>query len=139
MVQNSPRDFDIAIVCGGITGVTLAVGLVRANIPVTLYESAKALGEIGAGVALAANAARALELLAPDAKYAFDRVGSDVNDGSGDLITSVPTPAGSAYVHRAHFLDEMIKLVPEGVTKFNKRLDDIETLPDVANAQSDPR
>ncbi|KAG6623622.1 mannitol 1-phosphate dehydrogenase [Phytophthora cinnamomi] len=76
MVQNLPRDYDIAIVGGGIAGATLAVGLVRANVPVTLYESAKAFGEIGAGVALAANAARAMELLAPDVKRGFDRVGT---------------------------------------------------------------
>ncbi|ETK85579.1 hypothetical protein F441_09804 [Phytophthora nicotianae CJ01A1] len=153
MVQSSPRDYDIAIVGGGIAGATLAVGLVRANVPVTLYESAKAFGEIGAGVALAANAARAMELLAPDVKRGFDRVGtfnlstakknvwfdfrkgvgtqgSNVDDGAGELITSVETPAGSAYVHRAHFLDEMVKLIPDGVAKFDKRLQDIETLPD---------
>ncbi|CAI5702787.1 unnamed protein product [Peronospora effusa] len=153
MVQNSSRDFDIAIIGGGIAGATLAVGLVRANIPVTLYESAKALDEKGAGVALGANASRALELLAPDAKRAFDRVStfnhspakkdvwfdfykgvetpsSDINEGVGDFITTVETPAGSAYVHRARFVDEMVELIPEGVIELNKRVYDIETLPD---------
>ncbi|EEY66499.1 salicylate hydroxylase, putative [Phytophthora infestans T30-4] len=153
MVQSLSRDYDIAIIGGGIAGITLAIGLVRANVPVTLYESAKAFGEIGAGVALAANAARAMELLAPDIKRGFDRVGTfnlltvkknvwfdfrkgvgtrgnNVDDGAGKLITSVETPAGSAYVHRAHFLDEMVKLILEGVAKFDKRLQDIETLPD---------
>ncbi|KAF4316107.1 hypothetical protein BBO99_00008943 [Phytophthora kernoviae] len=153
MVQNSSHDYDIAIVGGGIAGATLAVGLVRNNIPVTLYESAKAFGEIGAGIALTTNAVRAMELLAPDVKRGFDRVGTfnlstakknvwfdfrkgvgtkgdNADDGAGELITSVETPAGSAYVHRAHFLDEMVKLIPEGVAKFDKRLQDIETLPD---------
>ncbi|RLN86432.1 hypothetical protein BBJ28_00024812 [Nothophytophthora sp. Chile5] len=153
MAQDSPRDFDIAIVGGGIAGATLAIGLSRANIRVTLYESAKAFGEIGAGVALAANAARAMELLAPDVKRGFDRVGtfnlstakknvwfdfrkgvgtkgSHADDGQGELICSVETPSGSAYVHRAYFLDEMVKLIPEGVAQFGKRLEDIETLED---------
>ncbi|TDH67011.1 hypothetical protein CCR75_000052 [Bremia lactucae] len=149
----SSCDYDIAIVGGGIAGVTLAIGLLRANIPITLYESAKAFGEIGAGVALAANAIRAMELISPNIKRCCDRVGTcnqstakkdvwfdfrkgvgtegaSVDIGASDLITSLATPAGSTYVHRAHFLIEMVKLIPDGVVKFEKRLQDIKVCPD---------
>jgi len=149
--SNTTHDFDIAIVGGGIAGATLAVALLRTGIRVTIYESARAFGEIGAGVALAANAARAMELISPDIKRGFDRVGTfnlstakknvwfDFRRGVGakgqsadaeqaQLICSVETPTGSAYVHRAHFLDEVVKLLPDDVTQFGKRLKDIETL-----------
>ena len=46
----SKKPFDIAIVGGGISGLTLAIALSEANIPVTIYEAAKHFGEIGAGV-----------------------------------------------------------------------------------------
>lgn len=49
-----------AIVGGGIGGLTLALALHRKNIPVTVYESARELKPVGAGLALAGNAMRAL-------------------------------------------------------------------------------
>ncbi|KAF4536986.1 Mannitol 1-phosphate dehydrogenase [Lasiodiplodia theobromae] len=151
--MSTERNFNIAVVGGGIAGVTLTIGLVRQNIPVTLYESAQAFGEIGAGVAIGANAARAMSLIAPEVRSGFEKVatfnlwdskkhiwfdfrrgmghgGSDANANQGELISSVPGPSGQAAVHRAHFLDAMVDLVPDNVAKFGKRLDRIETLPD---------
>lgn len=51
--------FDIAIVGGGISGLTLAISLYKQNVPVTVYESASKFGEIGAGVGFGPNAVRA--------------------------------------------------------------------------------
>ncbi|OJD38031.1 mannitol 1-phosphate dehydrogenase [Diplodia corticola] len=147
------HNFDIAVVGGGIAGLTLTIGLLRQNVKVTLYESAQAFGEIGAGVAFGANAARAMSLIAPEVREGFERVatfnqwdskkqvwfdfrrgmghgGSHADQNQGELIHSLPTPSGQAAVHRAHFLDEMVKLVPDDVAKFGKRLDRIENLPD---------
>ncbi|EKG16315.1 hypothetical protein MPH_06490 [Macrophomina phaseolina MS6] len=97
------RNLNIAIVGGGIAGVTLPISLLRANIAVTLYESAQAFGEIGASVVFGPNAVRAMSLIAPD---------------------------GRAAVHRAHYLAEIVKLVPNGVANFGKKLQDVENLPD---------
>jgi salicylate hydroxylase len=36
----SSKPFNIAIVGGGISGLTLAIGLLRHNIPITIYEAA---------------------------------------------------------------------------------------------------
>ncbi|KAL1615425.1 hypothetical protein SLS56_011815 [Neofusicoccum ribis] len=147
--------FSVAVVGGGIAGVTLTIGLLRANVPVTLYESAHAFGEIGAGVAFGANAARAMSLIAPEVRAGFEKVATfnqwddkkhvwfdfrrgmghggahaDADTDMGKLIHSLPAPSGQAAVHRAHFLDEMVKLVPDGVARFGKRLQDIDTLDD---------
>ncbi|KAK7545696.1 hypothetical protein IWX49DRAFT_333252 [Phyllosticta citricarpa] len=154
--NNTTKPFDIAVVGGGIAGLCLTIGLLKHKIPVTLYESAAAFGEIGAGVALGTNAVNAMESIGPEVKAAFQKVatynqwesknniwfdyrrgvghgahsGADKDAGMGELIYSVKTPRPSAYVHRARFLDELVKLVPDSIAKFGKRLSDIEYLSD---------
>ncbi len=44
------KPFEIAIIGGGITGITLAIALCKRNIRCAIYEQASAFGEIGAGV-----------------------------------------------------------------------------------------
>jgi salicylate hydroxylase len=36
----SSKPFSIAIVGGGISGLTLAIGLLQHNVPITIYEAA---------------------------------------------------------------------------------------------------
>jgi 2-polyprenyl-6-methoxyphenol hydroxylase-like FAD-dependent oxidoreductase len=50
----------IAIVGGGIGGLTAAILLLRAGFDVPVYEQAKALGEVGAGINIGPNASRIL-------------------------------------------------------------------------------
>ena len=53
----------VAIIGGGIGGLTAANALLRAGAEVSVYESAGELKEIGAGVALHANAMRVLRFI----------------------------------------------------------------------------
>lgn len=53
----------ILIAGAGIGGLTAALGLLRRGIPVQVFEQARELGEVGAGLQLSANATRALHLL----------------------------------------------------------------------------
>lgn len=62
MAQNgSTKPFRVAIIGGGIAGLSLAKGLLeqvrenKANIDVQIYEQAPKFGEIGAGVAFGPN------------------------------------------------------------------------------------
>lgn len=72
-----PSAFSVAIVGGGIGGLALALGLLKEpHIDVHVYESAPSFGEIGAGVAVGPNAQRALDLIGPAAKAAFDKHGT---------------------------------------------------------------
>ncbi|KAI5925167.1 mannitol 1-phosphate dehydrogenase [Camillea tinctor] len=152
------KPFDIAIVGGGITGLTLAISLLKHNIPVTIYEAASNFGEIGAGVGFGPNAARAVELVSPEFQEAFGRcltkqhkdkhdvwfsvrVGDQRRGGEdgvvkkqgdktlklGDIIFEVHFSDDREWgsVHRAHFLDELVKLIPKSVARFGKRLADI--------------
>lgn len=133
---------DIAIIGGGIAGLTLAIGLLKQNIQMTLYESAYHFGEIGAGVAFGPNATRAMNLIDPSIKHAFDKVASRNQWGSQrhswfelrfgqvegskgkpfNLVHQLNAPEGLATAHRADFLDEVVKLVPENIVRFGKRV-----------------
>jgi salicylate hydroxylase len=65
------KPFSIAIVGGGIGGLTLAIGLLSKNIPVQIYEAAPAFAEIGAGVAFGPNAIRSMDLIDPRIRESY--------------------------------------------------------------------
>ncbi|MGL4582214.1 MAG: FAD-dependent monooxygenase [Flavobacterium sp.] len=46
----------VAIIGGGIAGLTMAMALKRANIPFVIYEATKEIKPVGAGIAIANNA-----------------------------------------------------------------------------------
>lgn len=158
---NSPsKPFDIAIVGGGISGLTLAIALLQHGIPLTIYEAAPHFGEIGAGVAFGPNAALAMKLISSKIHAAFNsckttnqwsskhrtwftvrvgdarkadkdgfvKEGTKVGDALFDVEFGRDTDSGGVY--RAHFLDELVKEIPDGVAKFGKRLDTISPVED---------
>src|SRR5215472_14949312 len=57
------RKTSIAIIGGGIGGLAAAASLLRAGFDVQVYEQAKALGEVGAGINIGPNASRILHRL----------------------------------------------------------------------------
>lgn len=159
--SDSPkRGYNLAIVGGGISGLTLAITLQRYNIPITIYEAAAHFAEIGAGVYLGPNAGRAMKLMSPKIHDAFlktrtvnqwkekedswftIRVGDErkadkdgfVRPGKkvGDALFDVPIEAEGERggVYRAAFLDELVKDVPEHVAQFGKRLVDLSNASD---------
>ncbi|KAF1848182.1 salicylate 1-hydroxylase-like protein [Cucurbitaria berberidis CBS 394.84] len=151
----------LAIIGGGIAGLTLTIALLKhaPSIPITLYESASAFGEIGAGVGFEPVMVRTMGLIDPRIAAAFEkcsrgntvtdppkwftvRVGDqrkivgDEKDGVvleksgenkkvrlGEEIFTIPAHRGPrGGIHRAHFLDELVKLVPDGIAQFRKKL-----------------
>ena len=70
-----PQSFRLAIIGGGIGGVCLALGLLEhPHIDVQIYEASSGFGEIGAGISVGENSQRALKLIAPATRAAFDKV-----------------------------------------------------------------
>ncbi|KAF5011077.1 hypothetical protein FDECE_2816 [Fusarium decemcellulare] len=141
MANSSQRvkPFTIAVVGGGIAGITLAIALHHRNVPVTLYERAPNFHEIGAGVSFTPNAVRAMQVCHPGIYDAFDRVCTwngweskrktwfDFLDGVAEqegAAFSIKTSLGQNGVHRAHFLDEMTKLLPSDRIQFGKQIED---------------
>ena len=145
----SSKDFEIAIIGGGIAGMTLAIALLKRNIKVKIYEQAHKFGEIGAGVAFGPNAVRAMQICDRAIEAAFDRTvthnqwpskrrvwfdfldgtstvtAGDGDSGYQDALFSVPCSQGSNGVHRAHYLAELLKLFPESLTALGHHLDNV--------------
>lgn len=55
---------------------------------------------------------------------------NDTEVGKEEYAFSINNEFGNNAVHRAHFLDELVKCVPKEVTHFGKHLDTIEELQD---------
>lgn len=140
--MTSQKDFSVAIVGGGIAGLTLAIALHRRYVPVTVYERAPKFGEIGAGVSFTPNAVKAMECCHPGVRDAFEKVCTrngwpskqkvwfDYVDGVESTTKfSIHSSLGQNGVHRAQFLDELVKLLPADRAVFGKSLEGIVDKP----------
>ena len=135
------KQISIAIVGGGIVGCVTALGLLKRGVSVKLYEQARSFREIGAGLAFTTNAQRCMELANPDIlaamkavstenelayytyKDGYHTLSDDPNDMTErELFRLHAGKTGFDGCHRAHFLDELVKYIPEGVVEFQKRL-----------------
>jgi salicylate hydroxylase len=140
--QPSAKPFEVAIVGGGIAGLTLALHLLIHRVPIKLYEQAPQFGEIGAGVSFGPNSTKALGLISSHVLKAFEdaetnnldeakknvwfdfRYG-DTCDGrrpDGGLICTLECEGGQRGVRRSALLDGLVKLLPSGVAEFGKRV-----------------
>ena len=70
--SSNPATLKLAIIGGGIGGISLALGLLHhPHIDFQIYEAAPVWVQIGAGLGLGPNAQAALEQLGPEAEAAF--------------------------------------------------------------------
>lgn len=142
--QDAPS---LAVVGGGIAGVLLTIALLKhcPQFSVTLYESASAFGEIGAGVGFQPVMVRTMALIDTRIAAAFEQCikGNEETDPpvwftvrvgdtrkkdvvTGDEVLKIPSREGPrGGVHRAHFLAELVKLIPNDIAKFGKRVVDV--------------
>ena len=122
----------VAIIGGGIGGLTAANALSRAGIEVAVYEAAAELKEIGAGVALHPNAMKVLRAIGVEDSVRKVAGRSDWqfmrNWKTGRVIakTSRQQQAASfgmqgATVHRADLLDVLADAVPAGLARWLRR------------------
>src|SRR5579859_2380231 len=127
----------VAIIGGGIGGLTAASALMRAGIEVHVYEAAAELKEIGAGVALHANAMRVLQAIGVEdavrevsgrSQWAVTRDGV-----TGRVIarTSRAQQARAfgiegATVHRADLLEILAQALPPGMVSLGKKCTGIQ-------------
>jgi salicylate hydroxylase len=75
-IEKAGRGRRILIAGGGLGGLTAALALLRKGFDVEVYEQASALGEIGAGVQIAANGTRLLQDLGMN--DALERIGTNI-------------------------------------------------------------
>ncbi|HEX5298920.1 MAG TPA: FAD-dependent monooxygenase [Streptosporangiaceae bacterium] len=136
----------VAIIGGGIGGLTAANALSRAGIEVAVYEAAAGLREIGAGVALHPNAMKVLRAIGVEdgVRAVAGRSQWQVlrNWKTGRVIgkTSRRQQAASfgiegATVHRADLLDVLAGALPAGMVTLGKRCTQVRTDGEVAAAR----
>lgn len=140
------KEFEVAIVGGGIAGLCTAIALQQRGVKFTIFEQAPKFGEIGAGVSFGPNAVRAMKKCHDGIYQAFEKVvtrnewpskanvwfdylngwdKSTKQSGHQEAEFTISTSIGQAGVHRARFLDELVKLLPSEAARFGKRLKDI--------------
>ncbi|CZT11709.1 uncharacterized protein RCO7_08687 [Rhynchosporium graminicola] len=136
MPSASPPLLRVAIIGGGPGGLGSAIALsALPNVEVTVYEQAKELREIGAGIQIGFNCWKVLELLG-----AADRVNGHsttevihLNGVTGDVLktTGSQKPLEKYQpqrVRRTRLQAALKSTVPEGILKLNKRLSSLENL-----------
>jgi len=99
---------EVKVVGGGIGGLSVATVLAQRGANVVLYEQAKSVHAVGAGVQISANGQMVLHALSvADGLSRYVSGGTDVFVGStGRFLARVPSPKAGAtwYVHRADLL-----------------------------------
>ncbi|OAA39760.1 Aromatic-ring hydroxylase-like protein [Metarhizium rileyi] len=147
----SPKQFTVTIVGGGIGGVILAIGLLRRNVRVQIYEAATAFGETGLGLSISPAAHRALPLIDPHIREVYDSLVTTHADSPGyeefrqtwfevlwatgpqadeTLMDLKALPSGQTSVRRADFLLALVGMVPQNLIHFGKRLQNIDQVDD---------
>lgn len=122
---------EIAITGGGIAGLCAAIVLQRAGIPYTVYEAAPEIKPVGAGIALAANAMKALAVL--DMEPAIMAKGRlldafTIKDSKGRIISHVDSRsvrerygADNFTIHRADLHQVLLSFIDQRKLQTNKR------------------
>lgn len=141
--QTRNNRISVAVIGGGIGGLTIARGLLKhTHLDVQIYEAAHKFSEIGAGVAIGPNARRAMHSIDPKIEDAFaaELTGNiskefdntwfayEYGEGPqcGEFITRVLNETGQTTVHRAKFLEALVKLIPPEIAHFGKRVEILE-------------
>jgi salicylate hydroxylase len=136
--MTSRPTLDVAVVGGGIGGLTAAVALVRKGIKVTVYEQAPHLLPVGASLALGPNATRllgALGLMDPVRRVGAAAAAVELlrwRDGTVLLHTELGAPAEAHFgapaldFHRADLHRVLIDALPEGTIRLGAQVASVE-------------
>jgi salicylate hydroxylase len=122
------EQLQVAIVGGGIGGLTAALALRARGFKVAIFEQAVELGEIGAGISIHANAALLLQrigLTDSIQKIGVPIAGLLLRTSAGEPIDFSASPSSGIQtynVHRAEFRRLLSDAQPEGALHFGHRL-----------------
>lgn len=145
MNSTEPAALKVAIIGGGLCGISLAIALNNRSIPFTIYETRSSFTELGHGINLGPNALEAFKLIDPSLGEAVlklcTRNASNKEDvwfqirfgaSSGrhedaELITElVAPPTGNSTVVRNELLQLLADMAGSKNARFNKKLVSLE-------------
>ncbi|MFE6866735.1 FAD-dependent oxidoreductase [Kitasatospora sp. NPDC057692] len=131
--EPSPR---AVVIGGGIGGLAAALALHRRGVPVTVHERAASLEPVGAGLALAPNALRALDRLGVGERLralASPHPAVGVRRPSGRWLVRTGTDTVEAVfgdrliaVARADVIDALVDALPDGAVRTGSRAELLE-------------
>lgn len=136
---NAKRKPKIAIIGGGIGGLTAATALHQRGFEVEVFEQSAKIAEIGAGVALTPNAIKAYRALGLESR--MTDIGFESDDqvlrtwNTGAVISRVPRKGayarefGAPYVtmHRADLIEVLRQQLPDRIITLGARCTEVET------------
>jgi salicylate hydroxylase len=123
----------VAVIGGGLGGLSLALALLQRECEVAVYEKSSDLGEIGAGISLSPNAIKVMRALGREERIRRDSfepeatVQWDWQSGKplrrGPIKGSYEARYGAPLylVHRADLLNALAEAVPEGIVRLGKQ------------------
>src|SRR5215831_8459610 len=132
---------EVAVVGGGIGGLFAANALIAHGIPVSVYEQAPALGEVGAGVFLTPNSVRQLQRigLGPAVEKWGARVGAESRYFRSDGVSIAPVQVTDSAgwnatfgMHRADLVEFLANALPSGIVHTGHRCTSFEQTADSA-------
>jgi salicylate hydroxylase len=139
------RTLNIAVIGGGIGGLTAARALLRRGFEVHVYESSPELKEIGAGVALGPNAMKALrslDLEEPVRAIGYQAPFQHLRTWKGRIISKTDGSASAqrfgargCTIHRADLLDVLAQSIPADVVTLSARCESVTTSDSGATAR----
>jgi salicylate hydroxylase len=130
------KNLTIAIIGGGYAGATAALALHQIGAQVKVYEQAKQIHEVGAGIGLRPAVIKLFRKLGIYEDIAAVTTGSpahDIFDAQGNLIHSEQWPHlnddgednSTRFIHRGDFIDVLTGLLPEGVLELDHKAAEI--------------
>lgn len=133
------RKLNIAIIGGGIGGLSAAAFLNQAGHQVTVFEQAPAFGEVGAGLVVAPNAVRLLRRIGALDKMLENAVRLEAgwefrrwSDGTVLSVEDLDTRCAELYgedtyvMHRAELLSAVQSAVPEQLLRLDSKVTSVQ-------------
>ncbi len=125
----------IAIVGGGIAGLTMAIALQRKGFQTIVYETAPAIKPLGAGITLAGNAVKALQQIGLDqdvlqpgkilkSLFIKDQKGKILAFTDAEKLSKKLAVINSFSIHRADLHDILLSKLQPGTLILDKSLVD---------------
>jgi 2-polyprenyl-6-methoxyphenol hydroxylase-like FAD-dependent oxidoreductase len=125
------RAISIAIVGAGMGGLTAAATLRAAGFDVTVYEQARQIARVGAGIQMMPNSMKVLRRIGVEARVrgsSFEPY-SHLNRqwDTGEVMRELPMPEslfGAPYLcmHRADLHEALVSTLPAGIVRLSQRL-----------------
>lgn len=134
MKTDTLQHLNVAIIGAGYAGATAALALNRLGAQVTVYEQAREIREVGAGIGLRPSTMdqfRKLGIFDAIAAVTSPSDSFEILTAKGQRILMEEWPekqafdATTQFVHRGDFIDALLGLLPAGMVKLNHRLSGI--------------